>query len=70
MINSANEYEPDVQYRIHYFFAQHRFKNSKFYNECMSSLDILQRLKDNYISLNITTKELIKDFTTEVSLAL
>ena len=34
MINSANEYEPDVLS----LFVQHGLENSKFYNECMSSL--------------------------------
>ena len=36
-INSANEYEPDVLKT----FVQHRFKKSKFYKECMSSLALL-----------------------------
>jgi len=33
MINSADEYEPDV--------LQHGLENSKFYKECMSSLALL-----------------------------
>jgi len=39
MINSANEYEPDV---LNTFCAtQVLFKNSKFYKKCMSSLALL-----------------------------
>ena len=34
-INSANEYERDV------LLAQHGFKNSQFYEECMGSLTLL-----------------------------
>ena len=37
MINSASEYGPDALNT----FVQHRFKNSKFNKECMSSLALL-----------------------------